>query len=92
MQFAADLNVTNLWTKDVRLLSARLRYRVGLRRREIEGQVMVKDTHSPFSGSYPIESGATGSVRAHIVFPEPKPQIQTSAAAATAALDVAVVR
>ena len=55
LQVVGDFNVTNLWSKDIKLAGALLRYRRWfLLTRTIRGDSSVKDLKSVYSGTYYI--------------------------------------
>lgn len=55
LQVVGDFNVTNTWSKDVRLAGALLRYKqCFLFSRVVRGDSSVKDFKSVYSGNYPI--------------------------------------
>ena len=72
IQMVADLNVTNVSGGPIRILSARIRYRLGWswRLRNHMTDVNVQDIRSGYSGGYDIASGATVKVRVANVFRE----------------------
>jgi hypothetical protein len=72
IQIMADLNVTNVSGGPIRILSARIRYRLGWswRRRNHVTDVGVQDARSGYSGGYDIAPGATAKVRVANVFRE----------------------
>jgi hypothetical protein len=70
LQVVGDFNVTNTWSKDVRLAGALLRYRAGvLSRRVVRGDLLVKDLQSAYSGNYPIPPNAMTWLRVSFDFP-----------------------
>jgi len=66
----ADFNVTNIWTQDIRLAGALLRYRHRLlAHRTARGQTLVKDFQSEYSGDYPLRPDQMTWVRVSFLDP-----------------------
>ena len=55
MQVVGDFNLTNTWSKNIRLSGAVLRYkRLFFFSSEVRGDASVKDLRSQYSGNYPV--------------------------------------
>ncbi|GAH97605.1 unnamed protein product, partial [marine sediment metagenome] len=55
LQIVGDFNATNVWSANVRLAGALIRYRRwGVLLRTERGDTSVKDLYSQYSGNYPI--------------------------------------
>jgi hypothetical protein len=68
LQIVGDFNATNVWTDNVRLAGALIRYkRWGISRTE-HGDVSVKDLRSQYSGNYPIPPNQMTWVRVSFHF------------------------
>ncbi|WP_434717186.1 hypothetical protein P5X00_40025 (plasmid) [Paraburkholderia sp. A2RO-4L] len=64
VQVVGDFNTTNVWTDNVRLTGAILRYRHwGFRSHTVRGDASVKDLRSAYSGNYPIPPNEMTRVR-----------------------------
>lgn len=64
MQIVGDYHVTNGFDQDIHLPSAKLKTRKLFRATTVtDGQVLVKDLGSVYSGDYPIPAGAKTTLR-----------------------------
>jgi hypothetical protein len=64
VQVVGDFDVTNIWTQDVRVPSAVIKYRRSFwSHTKHVGSCMVKDLRSPYSGNYPIPPGQMSMAR-----------------------------
>ncbi|MCA8290016.1 hypothetical protein [Burkholderia vietnamiensis] len=69
LQVVGDFNTTNVWTDNVRLAGALIRYRRwGILSRTERGDTMVKDLRSQYSGNYPIPPNHMTHVRVSFHF------------------------
>jgi hypothetical protein len=70
LQVVGDFNVTNTWSKDIRLAGALLRYkRWVLLPQIVRGDSSVKDLKSVYSGNYPVPPNAMTWLRVSFHFP-----------------------
>jgi len=66
----ADLNVTNIWRKEIRLAGALIRYpQSRWRRITVRGDTMVRNEKTGYSGNHPIPPNTMSHVRAHFLVP-----------------------
>ncbi|MFM0729333.1 hypothetical protein PQQ52_02400 [Paraburkholderia sediminicola] len=69
LQIVGDFNTTNVWTDNVRLAGALIRYRRwGVLSRTERGDTTVKDLRSQYSGNYPIPPNEMTRVRVSFHF------------------------
>jgi hypothetical protein len=69
LQAVGDFLVTNIWTKDISVPVAVLRYRQGLIRKRCRGDAAVLEERSGSSGRYAIRPNAMTRVRMHFTVP-----------------------
>jgi hypothetical protein len=68
LQVVGDFRVTNVWTSNVTLVAAKLRTPKWFFFRQVtEGDAMVKDLKSVYTGHYPIPAGAMTDLRVHFM-------------------------
>jgi hypothetical protein len=69
LQVVGDFNITNIWSKNVRLSGAVLRYKRWLIfSHEVRGDASVKDLASQYSGNYPVPPNAMTWLRVQFHF------------------------
>jgi hypothetical protein len=69
LQVVGDFLVTNIWSKEIKVPVAVLRYRQGLVRKRWRGEVTVKDSQSHYHGRYALPPNAMTSMRIHFMVP-----------------------
>jgi hypothetical protein len=69
LQVVGDFMVTNIWTKEIKLPAAELRYRQGLVRKRWRGDASVKDVDSVYHGRYAIPPNVMTPMRIHFTVP-----------------------
>jgi len=88
LQVIGDFNVTNTWSKDVRLAGALLRYKPRfLFSRIVRGDSSVKDLKSVYFGNYPIPPNGMTSLRVSFHFPHKARRPENALVADLAVID-----